>query len=228
MANSSILFVHGSFFSAWTWLPVIERLSSEGFTCEAVELPFTSLADDVAVVRERLESMARRGPVTAVCHSYTGITLSIAGHAASHLVYVAARMPALGESQVELNKDWGNPAFRSCFSIDADGTMSLGDAAVDFLFNRTPANLARLAMAGRRSMKSEIPVEPIDSPAWLNVPSSYLVCLDDKAVNLDQQRMRAGWAKHAIEIDCDHSPFFSAPDETARFIADTHLAEVGS
>jgi hypothetical protein len=46
-------------------------------------------------------------------------------------------------------------------------------------------------------------------------------------VNLDQQRLRAGWAKHSVEIDCDHSPFFSAPDETARFIYDTHRAEVG-
>ena len=228
MANSSILFVHGSFFSAWTWLPVIERLTRRGLDCHAVELPFTSLADDVAVVRERLEKLAATGPVTAVCHSYTGITLSIAGHAASHLVYVAARMPALGESQVELNKDWGNPEFRSCFSIDAHGTMSLGDGAVDYLFNRTPANLARMAMAGRRSMTSEIPAVPLESPAWLNVPSSYLVCLDDKAVNVDQQRMRAGWAKHSVEIDCDHSPFFSAPDATAEFIADTHLAEVGS
>ena len=106
-------------------------------------------------------------------------------------------------------------------------TVPAIDEAVEFLFNRTPANLARVAMAGRRSMKSEIPVAPLDAPAWIDVPSSYLVCGDDKAVNLDQQRMRAGWAKHSIEIDCDHSPFFSAPDATARFILDTHRAEVG-
>jgi len=136
-------------------------------------------------------------------------------------------MPALGESQVELNKDWGNPLFRSCFVIDPDGTMSLRDEATEFLFNRTPQNMARIAMAGRRSMKSEIPAAPLDDPAWINVPSSYVVCGDDRAVNIDQQRMRAGWAKHSIEIDCDHSPFFSAADETASFIYDTHVAEVG-
>ena len=43
--------------------------------------------------------------------------------------------------------------------------------------------------------------------------------IDDKAVNLDQQRMRAGWAKHSIEIDCDHSPFFSAPDQLSTTLA---------
>jgi hypothetical protein len=73
-------------------------------------------------------------------------------------------------------------------------------------------------------MRSEIPIEPLDNPAWLSVPSSYLVCSDDRAVNVEQQRLRAGWAKHSIEIDCDHSPFFSAPRETAAFIADTHEA----
>ena len=26
MAESSIVLVHGSFFSSWTWIPVIERL----------------------------------------------------------------------------------------------------------------------------------------------------------------------------------------------------------
>jgi pimeloyl-ACP methyl ester carboxylesterase len=227
MAESSIVFVHGSFFSAWTWIPVIERLSARGVDCHAVELPFTSLADDVAVVRNAIGARAARGPVTAVCHSYTGITVSMAGHDASHLVYVAARMPALGESQVELNKDWGNPLFRSCFAIEADGTMSLRDEAVDFLFNRTPSSLARVAMAGRRSMKSEIPAAPLDAPAWIDVPSSYLICGDDKAVNIDQQRMRAGWAKNSIELDCDHSPFFSAPEQTADFIYDTHRAEAG-
>ena len=227
MADSSILFVHGSFFSAWTWLGVIERLAGRGIDCHTVELPFTSLADDVEVVSREVDRLASTGPVTVVCHSYTGITASLAGHRAAHLVYVAARMPALGESQVELNKDWGNPAFRSCFSIADDGTMSLRDEAIDFLFNRTPPSVARVAMAGRRSMRSEIPVEPLEAPAWLDVPSSYLVCTDDKAVNVDQQRMRAGWAKHSIEIDCDHSPFFSAPDATASFIYDTHLAEVG-
>ncbi|MEY2775067.1 MAG: hypothetical protein RL218_292 [Actinomycetota bacterium] len=227
MAESSILFVHGSFFSAWTWLSVIERLGARGIDCHTVELPFTSLVDDVEVVRSKIADLALRGPVTAVCHSYTGITLSLAGHGASHLVYVAARMPALGESQVELNKDWGNPSFRSCFVVEPDGTMSLRDEAVDYLFNRTSPNLARVAMAGRRSMKSEIPAAPLDEPAWIDVPSSYLVCGDDKAVNIDQQRLRAGWAKHSVELDCDHSPFFSAPDATADFIYDTHLAEVG-
>lgn len=222
MSASSVLFVHGSFFSGWTWLPVIERMSGRGIDCHTIELPFTSLADDVAALSARIDEIRESGPVSVVCHSYTGITLSMAGHRASHLVFVAARMPAVGESQTALNADWGYPEFRSCLRVDGDGVMSLADGATDFLFHRSPANLARVAMAYRRSMRSEIPVDPIADPAWRSVPSSYVVCGDDRAVNVEQQRMRASWVSHRIELDCDHSPFLSAPDDLAAFVVDTH------
>lgn len=225
MTDSTVLLVHGSFFSGWCWLPVIERLDELGTSSATVELPFTSLADDVSVLRDAISWARTRGPVTVVSHSYTGITASIAGHDAQHLVFVAARMPAVGESQTELNPQWGNPDFRSFFQIDPDGTMSLLDGAKDHLFNRTPEGLARFAMEHRRSMRSEIPVAPIENPAWTHVPSSYLVCTDDRAVRLEQQRLRAGWAQHSVEIDCDHSPFFSAPRQTADFIHETHILE---
>jgi pimeloyl-ACP methyl ester carboxylesterase len=224
MANGSVLFVHGSFFSGWCWMPVIQHLSERHVSCRTVELPFTSLNDDVEHLRGEIARATKDGPVTVVAHSYTGITLSLAGHDAQHLVHVAARMPALGESQAALNATWGNPDFRSCMIVDDSGALNLTDEAFGFLFHRSDPNLARVAMAYRRPMRSEIPVEPLDNPAWLSVPSSYLVCSDDRAVNVEQQRTRAGWAKHSLEIDCDHSPFFSAPRETAAFIADTHEA----
>lgn len=227
MAESSIVLVHGSFFSSWTWLPVIERLNHHDVEVSAIELPFTSLAEDAEILRTAIATASMTGPVTVVCHSYTGITAAVGGHEAHHIVHIAARMPAIGESQLELNKDWGNPEFRSCFEFAQDGTMSLTDGADAYLFNRSPRGLSQYAMENRRSMKSEIPAIPIENPAWKNTKSSYVVCTDDKAVRLDQQRMRAGWADYSIEIDCDHSPFFSAPKQTADFILETHLAVAG-
>ena len=227
MAESSIVLVHGSFFSSWTWIPVLDRLNSSSVDVTAIELPLTSLADDAVVLREAIATASKVGPVTVVCHSYTGITAAVAGHGAQHIVHIAARMPAVGESQSELNKDWGNPEFRSCFEFAEDGTMSLTDGADAYLFNRSPRSLTRYAMDNRRSMKSEIPSSPIENPAWKTMKSSYLICTDDKAVRLEQQRMRAEWADYSIEIDCDHSPFFSAPKQTADFILETHLAVAG-
>ena len=203
----------------------MERLAARGVDSHTVDLPFTSLADDVLVVQDKIAELRLRGNVSVVCHSYTGITVAAAAHDAQHLVFIAARMPAVGESQAAISPQWGNPDFRTCINFGADGTLSLEDGATEFLFHRSPNSLARLAMANRRSMKSEIPIEPMENPAWITVPSSYVVCTDDRAVRLEQQRLRAGWAKHSIEIDCDHSPFFSAPDETASFIFETHMEE---
>jgi len=227
MAESSIVLVHGSFFSSWTWIPVIERLKTHDVVVSAIELPLTSLAEDADVLRAAIADVSNIGPVTVVCHSYTGITAAVGGHGAQHIVHIASRMPAIGESQLELNKDWGNPEFRSCFRFAEDGTMSLTDGADAYLFNRSPHGLTQYAMRNRRSMKSEIPAIPIDNPAWKTMKSSYIVCTDDRAVRIDQQRMRASWADYSVEIDCDHSPFFSAPKQTADFILETHLAVAG-
>lgn len=207
-------------------MPVIERLAHYGQECHTIDLPFTSLADDVHLLQNKIAELQNaHGVVTVVGHSYTGITLAAAAHAAQHLVFVAARMPALGESQAGITPQWGNPEFRSCLVVADDGELSLTEDAYRFLFHRSPASLARIAMQHRRSMRSEIPVEPMENPAWITVPSSYIVCTDDQAVLLEQQRMRAAWAKHSVELDADHSPFFSAPQATAEFILETHRTE---
>ena len=147
MNDSSVLFFHGSILRSLTCIPVIERLAQLGQDAHTIELPFTSLADDVAALSTKISELQKsHGAVTVVGHSYTGFTVSAASHAAQHLVFVAARMPAVGESQAGISPQWGNPEFRSCLNISADGELSLTEAASRFLFHRSPASLARLAM----------------------------------------------------------------------------------
>lgn len=222
MSSSSVVFVHGAHFSGWCWLGVMERLEARGVRSYAVELPFRSFADDVRHLREEVATRKGNDKVTVVCTSYTGIATSAAAHEADHLVYVAARMPLVGESQTELSPTWGNPAFRACMKPDDAGVMHLTEEAATYLFNRSPRSLAELAMAHRRPMQSEIPSAPIDDPAWMKLPCSYVVCLDDQAVRVDRQRERAALTTWSIELDADHSPFFSAPDALADFVLATH------
>ena len=223
MSGSSVVFVHGACFSGWCWLPVIERLAQRSISSHAVELPFESLASDVAYLQQQLAALKKNGKITLVSTSYSGITASIAGNDADHLMFIAARMPQPSESQTALSASWGNPAFRECMKFDDRGVMTLSDDADAYLFNRSPRSLAELAMAYRRPMRSEIPSEPIERPAWLGKPTSYVVCTDDRAVRVDRQRERASFATWSTEIDADHSPFFSAPDALTDFIESTHL-----
>jgi pimeloyl-ACP methyl ester carboxylesterase len=219
-----VLFVHGAHHSGWCWLLVMDRLSASGVNSCAVDLPLTGYADDVACVRSAVASLRSRGAVHVVGHSYAGLVVAAAGHAASHLTFVAGRLPLPGESPAAHTPDWGFPEFQACMELGGDGMVRLTGAARAFLYHRTSPSLAELAMSRLRPMSSVVPDEPVADPAWTSVPSSYVVCGEDRAVRPDAQRQRAALASRSTELDTDHSPFFSRPQALATFIAEQQVA----
>src|SRR3954454_14760746 len=90
-AKPAIVLVHGAFADASSWAKVIPILEKDGYYVTAVQIPLTSLPDDVAVTKRVID--AQKGPVVVVGHSYAGgvITDAAAGNAnVKSLVYVAA------------------------------------------------------------------------------------------------------------------------------------------
>ncbi|WP_416968695.1 alpha/beta fold hydrolase [Streptomyces sp. 4F14] len=215
-----VLFVHGAHHGAWCWDEVRTRLASTGLRTAAVDLPLTSYADDTEAVRTAVREGTLYGPVLLVAHSYGGLPVSAAGHAADRLVYIAARMPRPGQSPAELTPHWNDPAFRTAVKEAADGTLTLLPQARDALYSGTPEPHAERAAARWRPMRSRVPRPPVDDPAWLSVPSAYVVCAQDRTVRPDAQRECAAHACVRLELDCDHAPFYSAPDELARFLGE--------
>jgi hypothetical protein len=213
-----VLFVHGAHLGGWCWLLVMDELAKRGITSRALDLPFSGFGDDVACVRSAIESMARDGAVHVVGHSYSGLVLAAGGHAAAHLTFIAARLPLAGESPATHTDEWGYPEFRACMVPD-DGVVRLTDDARPLMYHRTSSPLADFAMARRRPMSSVVPDEPVTDPAWMTVPSSYVVCSDDRAVRPAAQRERAALVGSSTELDTDHSPFFSGPAALAGFLA---------
>lgn len=222
---STVLLVHGAHHAGWCWLLVMDHLARRGIGSQAVELPLTGYRDDVDCVRAAVASArARAGNVHVVCHSYAGLPVAAAGHGASHITFVAGRLPLPGESPAASTPRWGFAGFRACMRPGHDGVVRLSPAAGPFLFNRTSPALAAFALARLRPMASRVPDEPVDDPAWLSVPSSYVVCADDRAVRPAAQRERAALVADAVELDTDHSPFLSRPAALADFIAARHRA----
>lgn len=221
---STVLFVHGAHHAGWCWLLVMDHLGRRGIESRAIDLPFTSYQDDVEAVRAAIAAARSRsgGGVHVVGHSYAGLPVAEAGHGAAHLTFVAGRLPRQGESPAAETDRWQTPAFRACSERGSDGCVRLSSAAAPLLFHRTDPSLARLAMDGMRPMASTVPARPVADPAWLSVPSSYVVCGDDRAVRPEAQRDRAALVGASIELDADHSPFFSRSAALAAFIADQH------
>src|SRR6201988_2430914 len=66
----NIVLVHGAWADGSCWSGVIERLQADGFQVRAPQFPLSSLADDVARLRQVLEF--QDGPTIVAGHSYGG------------------------------------------------------------------------------------------------------------------------------------------------------------
>src|SRR5712691_722696 len=98
-AFPNIVLVHGAWADGSCWSDVIEALQMEGYTVTAPQFPLSSLADDVARLRQVL---ARQdGPSVIAGHSYGGQIMTALGADTPDvvgLVYVAAFGLNQGES----------------------------------------------------------------------------------------------------------------------------------
>src|SRR6267143_5756306 len=95
----NIVLVHGAWADGSSWSGVIERLQANGFQVRAPQFPLSSLADDVARLRQVLEF--QDGPTVVAGHSYGGQVITALGTEAPNvvgLVYIAAFGIDEGES----------------------------------------------------------------------------------------------------------------------------------
>ena len=98
-AQPNIVLVHGAWADGSCWSAVIERLQSSGYDVTAPQFPESSLAADVARLRQVLDR--QDGPVIVAGHSYGGQIMTALGTDArnvSGLVYIAAFGLDEGES----------------------------------------------------------------------------------------------------------------------------------
>src|ERR1700675_1150377 len=69
MANSpDVILVHGAWADGSSWAKVIPHLAARGHSVTAVQLPLTSLGDDVATVKRAIALAS--GPIILAGHSY--------------------------------------------------------------------------------------------------------------------------------------------------------------
>src|SRR5271166_1864926 len=98
-ARPNIVLVHGAWADGSSWSAVIERLQAAGYHVTAPQFPMTSLAADVARLRQVLDF--QDGPVIVAGHSYGGQIITALGADAPNvagLVYIAAFGLDQGES----------------------------------------------------------------------------------------------------------------------------------
>jgi pimeloyl-ACP methyl ester carboxylesterase len=217
----NIVLVHGAWADGSSWSSVIGRLQKDGYHVTAPQFPETSIADDVARLRQVLN--LQDGPTIVAGHSYGGHIMTALGTDAPNvvgLVYVAAFGLDQGESlQALLSQGPPTPATAHLV-IDKQGVRWLpqDDFVQHFASGVDPVR-AKALHAVQQPIASSIFAETMGVPAWKSLPSWYLVATQDQAIPPDAERMFANrMGATTIEVPSGHLAMVSHPDETAQLI----------
>jgi len=219
-----IVFVHGACVrdGSWWWHRTGELLAEQGLSSVAPALPSCGetgkptdaqgpgLAEDVAAVRHVLT--ASDEPTVVVAHSYGGIVTAEAAagvEAVHHLLLVSSYLPEVGQSL----SSFGGEEPAPFLEIDPEGgTFTVrADALAETFLQDCDTEIQREArnMTARQSLA--VLEQPVQAAAWQHVPSTYLLCAEDRGTPPESQREFAARAGSVVELDTGHHPFLSQP-----------------
>jgi pimeloyl-ACP methyl ester carboxylesterase len=218
----AIVLVHGAFADASGWSRVIPILERDGYFVTAVQIPLTSLSDDIATAKRVVDS--QKGPVVLVGHSYGGavITGAAAGNPnVKALVYLAAFAPEAGEPLGEPGKKFAQPPLNSALVPDSAGFLYIDRAKFHDAFCKDlPEAEARVMAATQKPLSSSVFEASVPAAAWKTIPSWYVVSAQDRAINPELERFFAKrMAATTSEIASSHVAFLSHPKEVAKVIS---------
>jgi pimeloyl-ACP methyl ester carboxylesterase len=217
----NVVLVHGAWADGSSWSAVIEKLQANGFTVTAPQFPETSLAADVA----RLRQVLRRqdGPTVVAGHSYGGQVMTALGTNAPNvvaLVYIAAFGLAQGESLGALLG--GGPPTPALAHLIVDeqgfGWLPEDDFLAHFAAGVDPVK-ARVLFAVQQGLSMATFEDVMGSPAWKSHPTSYLVAKNDEAIPPDAERTFAKrMGADTVEVAAGHLAMVSHPGEVVTLI----------
>jgi pimeloyl-ACP methyl ester carboxylesterase len=228
----NIVLVHGAWADGSCWSGVIERLQAAGYTVTAPQFPVSSLAADVARLRQVLDR--QDAPVILAGHSYGGQIMTALGADARNvagLAYIAAFGLDEGESIGALLAAGPPTPALAHLDIDSHGFAWLpeDDFLKHFAAGIDPAT-ARVMHAVQQPLSVSTLQDVMGVPAWSSRPCWYLVAADDEAIPPDAERHFAARMDAATtEVQAGHLVMVSHPDEVAHLIetaAKTVQAEI--
>jgi pimeloyl-ACP methyl ester carboxylesterase len=217
----AIVLIHGAWADGSCWSPVIESLQAAGFTVTAPQFPETSLAADVARLRQVLRRQP--GPVVLAGHSYGGQIMTALGPDAPNvagLVYVAAFGLEQGESLGALLGGGPPTPALAHLIVDEQGFAWLPEEDfVGHFASGVETSRARVMCAVQQALSMSTFEDVMGVPAWRSLPSWYLVATNDEAIPPAAERMFARrMGANTIEVPSGHLAMVSHPDEVVRLI----------
>ena len=229
--HPNVVLVHGAFADGSSWSAVIEDLQSKGYEVVAPQMPETSLADDVARLRQVLAWL--EGPTIVAGHSYGGQIITALGADTSNvvgLVYIAAFALEEGETIDGVNGNYPPPRALANVIVDQHGfgRVPEEDFVGHFAADVDPAK-ARAMHAAQQPVAMSVFGDVMGVPAWKSQPCWYLVASNDEAIAPDAERMFAERiGAETVEVPSSHVAMVSHPDAVANLVEAAARATAGA
>jgi pimeloyl-ACP methyl ester carboxylesterase len=218
--------VHGALCGAWTWERLRPQLERCGHSVTAMDLPCEDPTAGAAryaeVVCKALEGAGE--DVIVVGHSLGGLTIPIvaAARPVRRLVFLTAFIPQPGRTfKEQYGEEEGMfPLLpESLWPITDEEGMTTWPAerVIPALMPDCPPEAAAAAAARLRPQSSAPHTERCLLSAWPEVPSSYILCLEDTQVGAEWARRAAKQrlGTVAVELPGGHMPMLARPVELA-------------
>ena len=220
-AQPNIVLVHGAFADGSSWSAVIKRLQQEGYNVTAPQFPLTSLADNVARLRQVLA--VQTGPTLVAGHSYGGQIMTALGADAPNvvgLVYVSAFALDEGETIAGLLAQGEPTPAIAHLRIDEQGFAWIpqDDFVNHFAADVDPVE-ANVMYAVQQPLTTSAYDDVMGTPAWKNLRTWYAVAANDETIPPDAERLFAQrMGATVVELISGHVGMVSHPDEVTDLI----------
>ena len=216
-----VILIHGAWHGGWCFQRIVPALRERGLDVDAVDLPLHGSAGDIAYARERIE---QQPGAVVLGHSYGGlvITHAAAGLDVAHLVYLAALMPDEHEDvAATVNDAPPATALNNAMMVGEDGRLSIDPAlGIEAFYHDCEPEDAKDAISRLRPQLVDGFPTLECAPPWKSVPSTYVICRDDRALHPALQRDFSKRAVNVVEWKGAHSPFLSRPHQVIELLAD--------
>jgi pimeloyl-ACP methyl ester carboxylesterase len=219
---TNVVLVHGAWVDGSSWSRVIPLLESKGLHVTTVQIPLTSLNDDVATTQRALALID--GPVILVGHSYGGVVITQAGNdpKVKGLVFISAFAPDAGESALSILKasTVASPAGSEILPDKAGFTrISRKGIDEDFAEEMSPVEKAVLFSTQGPTSAPNALAAVVTEAAWKSKPSWTLITAQDRVIPVAiQQSMAKKIGSQSTTISASHLALLAHPQDIASVI----------